>query len=381
MSERNKHSKILLVVSSYLPNRGGLQTVTSQLAMELQRREFLVSVLAQRYPRTLAPMETIDGISVQRFWFYTPLVRDLKRKRLDLFLASLFFFPITMVRLVWRILHEKPDVINFHFIGAPAPFLILARRWLRFRFVVSMHGDDVEGLSRGTWFDTWVFRTVLRQADVVTACSKYLLDMACSVEPAIVSKARVVYNGIHPQTQFGGIPGNTIFAAGRMVPKKGLHILLRAVAECRQRGCDVRLELVGDGPERGKLESLTQELELTPYVTFAGLQDHAQVVDRMRTSRLVVVPSRQEPFGMVALEAMAVGKPVIVTRVGGLPEVVQDADAMVVEPEDPISLADAMLKMLERLDMEPALGSKNRELANRFSVSHMVDEYLAAYAG
>jgi len=396
---------ILLIVSSYLPNRGGLQTVTSQLAKELQRRGIQVSVLTQRYPRTLAASEEIDGVPVQRLLFLTPRLRDLQRGRLDLFFASLFFFPITLMRLICRIARDKPDVINLHFLGAHPLFVLVARWLVHFRFIVTLHGDDVEGLPRGTWFDRWVFCATLRRADGVTACSRYLLDLAKTVEPTIEKKARVIYNGADlnlssfpfplrskiPEVEDSrsaaegaerrgeGGEGVRLLAAGRMVPKKGFDVLLRAL-KCNDGKQKMRLNLIGDGPEHSKLESLARELGLQDQVAFLGLQDHAFVVRAMQSSCMVVVPSREEPFGLVALEAMAAGKPVVATRVGGLPEVLQDADAILVEPNDPEALAAAIINMLAQLEREPEFGARNRAIAARFSIAQMTDCYEAIYS-
>ncbi|MBI5303619.1 MAG: glycosyltransferase family 4 protein [Chloroflexi bacterium] len=371
--------KVLLVVSSYLPNLGGLQRVTSNLVHELQQRGHSITVLTQRYPRTLPTVEEIDGVCVRRSLFLTPRLRDLQKRRLDLFLASLFYFPTTLMPLIWRIACDKPKAVNLHFVGAPALFLVIAHALLHFRFVVSLHGDDVEGLARGTWFDRWVFRTTLRKADAVTACSRYLLDKAIAVEPNIASKARVAYNGMQIENTLSAAGGDDIFAAGRMVPKKGFDVLLRAIAQCRNEKQTVCLNLVGDGAERCALESLAYELGLADNVTFLGGKDHASVVLAMRASRCVVVPSREEPFGLVALEAMAAGKPVIATRVGGLPEVLDGADAILVKPDDPDALAQAIRQISDRLESEPQFGVRNREVAARFSVERMTDMYLATY--
>ncbi len=82
---------------------------------------------------------------------------------------------------------------------------------------------------------------------------------------------------------------------------------------------------------------------------------------------------------MVALEAMAAGKPVIATRVGGLPEVLADAEAWLVAPDEPVALAEAISGALARLAREPQYGWHNRECARKFSVAHMVDSYLTIY--
>jgi len=190
--------KILLVVSSYAPNTGGLQTVTRQLAGQLRARGHRVSVVTNRYPRTLAANEVLDGVPVTRWHFLTPRLQQLLNLRLDLFLAGILYFPLTLMRLVFLLRKERPDVVNLHFVGAPTLFVLLARRFAVFRTVVSLHGDDVEGLSQRGRLDRRVFRSLLRRAEVVTACSQYLLDQTLRIEASVRQKASVIHNGIEP---------------------------------------------------------------------------------------------------------------------------------------------------------------------------------------
>jgi glycogen(starch) synthase len=369
--------KVLLVVSSYAPNTGGLQTVTRQLARELQARAHNVTVVTNRYPRTLPPYQVLDGVPVIRWLFLAPRLRQLSNLRPDLFLAGWFCFPLTLIRLVALLRRTKPDIVNLHFVGAPALFVLLARWFLSFRLVVSLHGDDIEGLGRGNGFDRWVFHSILRRAEVVTACSRNLLEQAVAVEPAVRDKGRVVYNGVDlPPASATSYNSHSLLAAGRMIPKKGFDVLLRAQA--RTRG-EWQLTLIGDGPEREKLERLAGELGLNGHVKFLANQRRTQVLEAMAACDLVVVPSRQEPFGMVALEGMALGKPVVATRVGGLSEVLEGADALLVEPDDPAQLAKAIDSALERLGIEPAFGARNVACANRFSTKQMVNGYLETY--
>lgn len=370
--------KILLVVSSYAPNTGGLQTVTRQLARELCTRGHRVSVLTNRYPRTLAANEVIDGVKVTRWHFLTPRWQQLVSLRLDLFLAGLFYFPLTLARLVMLVRRERPDVVNLHFVGAPSLFVLLARRCARFRLVVSTHGDDVEGLAARGWFDRWVFRSILRRAEVVTACSQYLLDQALRIQPAAGQTGRVIYNGIEPSKVSAAENTGGIFAAGRMVPKKGFDVLLRAHAIDPTQS---RLTLIGDGPERERLEQLARTLGLNGEVRFGGEQDHDRVLEEMAAAEVVAIPSLQEPFGLTALEAMSLGKPIVASRVGGLTEVLEGADALLVKPGDVNELSVAIDTVRGRLHDDPAYGSRNRELALRFSAGRMVDSYLRAYQG
>jgi glycosyltransferase involved in cell wall biosynthesis len=318
-------------------------------------------------------------VPVARWFFLTPRGSDVRRGRVDLFLAGLIFFPLTLIRLIWKIAREKPDVVNLHFVGAPALFVLIARWLIRFRFIVSLHGDDVDGLSRGTRFDRWVFRQTLRRADGVTACSGYLLNQAQTIEPTIANKARVIYNGIDLPT--GDLPRATmggILAVGRLELSKGFDVLIRAMAELQKKGCRARLTLIGDGSERASLENMAIATRLA-NVEFRGQESQVLVYRAIETSRLVVIPSRRDSFGLVALETMALGKPIVATRVGGLPKVLQNADALFVAPDDPVSLACAIEAAMTKLEREPNWGARNRELAARFSLEEMVTGYLHLY--
>jgi len=298
--------------------------------------------------------------------------------RLDLFLAGLVYFPWTLARLVLRIRRERFDVVNLHFVGAPAVFVLLARWFARFRLVVSTHGDDVEGLAARGWFDRWVFRSLLRRADAVTACSDFLLDQVLRIQSSTKLKSQVIHNGIQPSPAIAAESNGGIFAAGRLVPKKGFDVLLRAHATDRTKS---RLTLIGDGPERERLEELARALGLNGEVRFAGGQDHARVLEEMAAADVVAIPSLQEPFGLIALEAMSLGKPIVASRVGGLPEVLDGADALLVRPGDADELSVAIDSIRNRLRSDATFGTRNRELALRFSARRMVDRYLQAYQG
>jgi glycosyltransferase involved in cell wall biosynthesis len=369
--------KILLIVSSYAPNVGGLQSVTSLLAQRLSQREHDLTVLTNRYPRALHQEEMIKGVHVIRWHFLRPGLQQLLHLRFDLFLAGFLYFPLTLMRLVLLLRRERPDVVNLHFVGAPALFLLLARWLISFRLVVSLHGDDVEGLSRRGRFDRWVFCSILRRAEVVTACSRYLLERAIVIQPSAKQNGRVIHNGIDQFQGVRAVGGKCgVFAAGRMVRDKGFDVLLRAYCNLKKK---LPLVLVGDGPEQERLARLAQALGLTGEIRFRGNQDHRRVMEQMAGADVVAIPSLHESFGLIALEAMALGKPIVASSVGGLSEVLRGADAFLVEPGDPAELAAAIDSVQERLHSEPEFGARNRECAARFSIDHMTDGYVEAY--
>ncbi len=371
---------VLLVAASYLPQVGGLQRVVAHLAQGLAARGVSVSVLTQRYPRSLPSAEALDGVPVQRWLFLLPHLGHLRAGRFDLFVAGLVFGPVTLVRLLWRLWQERPTAVNLHFLGSAAPFLLIAHALLRFRLVVSLHGDDVEGLLGRSAFDRWVFRATLRRAQAVTACSAALLQGALALEPTIAAKASFIHNAVAlpPMPPAEPIPGR-LLAVGRLVPKKGFDVLLRALALLRETWPQAHLVLIGGGPEAARLRTLAADLHLADRVEFAGVQPPEAVRRAMRLSQAVVIPSRQEPFGLVALEALAAGRPVVATRVGGLPEVLAGAEAILVPPDSSQGLAQGLSALLAGQLATPTCGARNRQIATQFSIERMAAAYSALY--
>jgi glycosyltransferase involved in cell wall biosynthesis len=174
----------------------------------------------------------------------------------------------------------------------------------------------------------------------------------------------------------------TVTFAGRLVRKKGVDVLLRAFARVRAELPQARLVIAGDGPEMPALGKLLTELALTNSVTMCGHLTRAKMDEQFRGSWLQVVPSRyQEPFGMVAAEAMMRGVAVVASRVGGLSEIVSDGETgLLVAPEDADDLAQALLRLLNNRASAEKMGRAARDRACRyFSQDDYVTRFLEIF--
>jgi len=150
---------------------------------------------------------------------------------------------------------------------------------------------------------------------------------------------------------------------GRLEERKGVNFLLDAVALLKARCSDVRLKIVGNGPQKEALERQTAALSLEAVVTFAGTKDEAGVAEALRHADLLVVPSLSEGLPVVIMEALASGVPVVASAVDGIPELVRDGETgWLVPPCDPRKLANG----IEQLQMDPGLrqcmGEAGRQL-------------------
>jgi glycosyltransferase involved in cell wall biosynthesis len=352
--------KILLATSSYLPVLGGLQEAVSQLAHEYARSGHTVRVVANRYPSRLSSQETIDGVPVVRMLFPGLYLASNHPIRIMKFLSGLLVGAINFFRLLILLFREKPDVINCHFLGGQSSYFLYAAKLLRIRLVISMHGNDVEGLPYRSRLDRRRFENVLKQADHVTACSCYLLEKAQKLVPEIAGKSTAIWNGIQPDEFSDAIPYQHqrpyLFAAGRLVHKKGFDVFLKAYHRLLQSSGEAPdLILAGDGPELDALRALTKELSLPLMhredfsgggVLFWGRASRDEMKSLLSGCELFVVPSRLEPFGIVAMEALASTTPLVASRVGGLVELAEEYDFSLVDPDNPTALADEISRLI-----------------------------------
>ncbi len=150
-----------------------------------------------------------------------------------------------------------------------------------------------------------------------------------------------------------------IVAGGSLVEKKGLAYLVEAAALLRDRGADFQIELVGEGPQRGELEAAVATHRLDDRVTFVGSMPHEQLMERMRTSAMVVLPCIETEGGYmdgipnILIESLALEVPVVSTPISGIPELVEDgATGLLAQPRDAATLANA----IESLLRDPAHG-------------------------
>ena len=164
-------------------------------------------------------------------------------------------------------------------------------------------------------------------------------------------------------------------------PKKGLRVLLEAVAQLRKQssvpGC--QLLIVGDGPAYGSLCERAERMGLAPWVVFAGMR--RDVAGLLPLLDIFVLPSLYEGFGIAILEAMAAGRPVVATAVGGIPEVVVHGETgLLVPPGDPVALAAALHELLAHPERARALGARGRERAReKFHIESIVRQHETLY--
>jgi glycosyltransferase involved in cell wall biosynthesis len=180
-------------------------------------------------------------------------------------------------------------------------------------------------------------------------------------------KLKVVRCGVNPGL-YAAEPapehtGRDLLFVGRLEERKGVNFLLEAVALLNARGSNVRLKIVGSGPQKEALQRQTEALSLEAVVTFAGTKDEAGVAEALRHADLLVAPSLSEGLPVVIMEALASGVPVVASAVDGIPELVRDGETgCLVPPSDQQALADGVKQLLADPYLRQRMGDAGRQL-------------------
>lgn len=177
-----------------------------------------------------------------------------------------------------------------------------------------------------------------------------------------------------------GLTKPTVVHFGRLIDQKSVDVVLSAFAHLLRLGVDADLLIIGDGRERDLLERLTRELRVAERVTFAGMLVGVELVERVAASDVFVSASTTETQGLVFLEAMALGLPVIGVRAGGVPEYVMDQqNGLIVEPHSPIALARAMRTLIQAETLRKSYGDHGQAGVKKYDSSVVVREFERLY--
>lgn len=164
---------------------------------------------------------------------------------------------------------------------------------------------------------------------------------------------------------------------GRLVKEKSVEILVKAISMVIKESSDVKLIIIGDGPERTYMEDLVKSLGLSGNIKFEGFVPYHKVPQYLAESSVFILPSRAEGTPNALLQAMAAGLPIIATKVGGIPELVKDrVEGFLIPPNDVHSLAKAIITLTTDRELAKKFGSNARKKAEMFRTENIVKEYV-----
>ena len=261
---------------------------------------------------------------------------------------------------------RPPAHLHAHFAHDPALVGLLAARLTGLSFTFTGHARDLLQIPAGS------LAARAAAATTVVTCCEANADHLRATVPTSRTPVLVVHHGVdlsrfHPTTSGTdeGLP--TLLSVGRLVQKKGYDDLLRALAGLRATGTRFRCVVHGDGPLRGRLLDLRDELGLQEHVTFPGACEHDRVVDSLASTRVFVLCPRTTSDGdrdgipNVLVEAMACGVPVVTTTVGGIPELVRhEHNGLLTAPGDVPAMTSSLRRLLDDRALRDRLGRAGR---------------------
>jgi N-acetyl-alpha-D-glucosaminyl L-malate synthase BshA len=360
------------------PTYGGSGIVGSELGRELAERGHNVHFISSLLPTRVTDLgRRIHFHEVEMMTY--PL---FEHQPYDLALA-------TKMATVARA--EKLDLLHVHYAIPHSISAILARESIKEkRFVpviTTLHGTDITLVGADRSYLP-ITRYGLQQSDGVTAVSKFLKQ--ATIETFDFDEVEVIPNFICPH-QYKRLPDSPL--RGELAPN-GEKILVHVsnfrpvkrpadcveiLARVKAEGVNVRLVMVGDGPERGAVAYRADKLGVSDDTIFVGKQ--ANIAEYLGVSDIFLLPSELESFGLAALEAHACEVPVIATRIGGIPEVVTDGESgFLSDIGDVGKMAADALVLLRDDEMRAAFGRKGRsDAVERYSSEQIVPLYIDLY--
>jgi glycogen(starch) synthase len=362
--------RILYQCNGFLPSTiGGAEVLSFHLMKALSRRGHEVLVVTEGAKSNALGPQTFQGLYVVRL--------DFKVAMASRSLAALRRTNGTVAELVNSF---RPDVLHLNDTGPGSLFFLRGGATASVPRILTFHSlirspDDL-GLQARLAMDV----------DQIIMVSQANRDAAAAAMPGMRHKMSIILNALPmpalPPAELPFAPP-VLLCIGRLGREKGMDIAIRAFAHLCERGIGAKLRIAGDGVERTSLEQLAQDLGVATDVEFIGWVIPERVLELINKATVLLIPSRcPEPFGLVALEGAQLGRPVIASAVGGLPEiVVHEQTGLLFERKNEQALADALQRLLRDPGLARRMGENaHRRAGEKFDFGAFIDAYEAAYA-
>jgi L-malate glycosyltransferase len=353
------------------PTYGGSGIVATELGLELANRGHQIHFITYANPIRLHDRP------------------DIIYHEVEVSNYPLFQYPPYCLALASRMAEVAEeydlDLLHVHYAIPHSVSAMLARGMMASKrkrplpFVTTLHGTDITlvGIDRSYFGIT---KYSIEESDAVTSISNQLRQQTIDVF-GVTKPIEVIHNFINPSLYCphpcGPHPPRLIHLSN-FRPVKRVLDCVRILAEVR-RSVDAELWMVGDGPDRGAAERLAHDLGLIGHIRFLGKRN--DVPELLRQADVLLMPSEMESFGLAALEAMASGVVPIGTRVGGVPELIEDGvTGFLGKTGDVDSMAAQAISVLENPSLRTSMGQAARQSAeSRFSTELIIPQYEALY--
>lgn len=380
----------ILFVNNFGTIHGGAEVIIAQLRRGLVARGHEVKILAGDEPG--------NGEKIANYYFKTFVGNS--------FLRFFYLFnPFAIIEL-WRILRQyRPDIIHLHNISKASPFILPLLK--KYAVVLTIHDHMVFDPTRiydmpllnshkksfGNYFIDrysiryfleklrfFFFRRFAKYFDVVFASSDFYGQ--CAKDSGIFKNIKTVHNGINLLEQSPIENWDNLLFAGRLEESKGAHVFLESVVKIKLEHPNIRIIIAGTGTQSDSLKQKTENLGIDEIVDFKGYSSFDKIKEFYRQSTVVIVPSLYpDNLPTVCIEAMAVGRPVVGSQIGGIPELIIDGKTGILfSPGNSDEMARRINELLRNKQLIKNMGNYGRIKAEKdFSADIFVEKIIYEY--
>ena len=377
-----------------------------ELSKRLQENGLEIVVLAPHYPG-VKKFEIMDEMKIYRFPYFWPakyqklaydggILPNIKRSHLakiqvPLLILSELYYTFKLIR------KEKIGVIHSHWIIPSGLIGGIARKIFKISHITTAHAGDVFTIRKSKILGI-IGSFVLKNSDEITANSKYTKNVITAIEYELKCNVEIIPMGVDT-SRFNSDKASDlwnvfqaeylILSVGRLVDKKGIKYLIIAMEDIIKIFPNAKLIIGGSGPEKEKLESISASLGLKDNVIFVGFIENSDLPKYYASSDIFVLPSIEtkggdtEGLGVVLLEAMACGTPVIGSNIGGITDIIKDGETgFLAQPENPKDIADKTIELLSDERMRDRVsGNGLIAVQKKFSWDVVTKQFVKIYEG
>ena len=265
---------------------------------------------------------------------------------------------------------EEIDLIHSHYAFPQGCVGGLLKNKFSIPHILTLHGSDALILKNSA-IGKYFFKYAVKNSDKIICVSNYIKNQ---LNDKIKDKAVVIYNGINREHLYYESDDNFGLFVGAFVPQKGVDILIKAIEDI-----DFNFKLIGSGKLYKKIEDYIIKNKLK-HIQLLGKKSFIETASFMRKCSFLIVPSRSEGFGLVAVEAMACSKPVVASDVGGLKEVVIDGyNGLLFKKEDIIDLKEKIQRLIDNENLRRTLGKNGEIFSRQFSWENCTKDVKELY--
>lgn len=314
----NKKPNVWVMTAEYAPHIiGGLGTVATQLTRALAMAQVNAVVITQSTGRMIQFKKSNQ----------TTILRIPKTPR---YISNKVYKPANIQALIEQRIHHKPNLIHVHSLEFAEAALFFKRKY-GIPIIYTCHSlvsiENKKRLNRSKRQTQ-----LMRQANRIVVPSQWLKKEISKRHPSFNAKIKVIPNGVMSFASMSTTPRHKLLFVGRLVRSKGIEALIKAMPLLKSHNKNVHLTVVGKGATayRSYLQQLSKQHRVQAHIRFVGGLSHGQVQRMYPSYGAVIVPSKQESFCLVALEALAHGIPLVASRAGGLKEFVNGTNAQII---------------------------------------------------